>query len=395
MSVRDKIEEMTEAKKEFSETEREFEAYAAEFDDDIEAKRDVSYLVEGTEALREEMKGANESFDAYSEAFGIEIDRLNAEADERRDAIYDVVKLFDDYADVFATDVAKKQDVSDLLNAVEAFQAELAATEDAFDAHGSEFAIAVAAIQDVSDLLAAIQTLRPEFAAVENEFDEYAETFEGDVGSFHESVAEQRKAFETASDAFAEYRDEFREVEVQALLDAVVAFRAEIDNVRAEFETTEDAFAAFGREFYRQSDTGEQLPPEEAEVDPEREDKAEANLEEPDAETEKNKSPAEAPESESSPESVTIEVGSESPETAEADDEQPEAADDEPEATETAEANGDTTVEAETADDMVECLICGEYYQAITEPHLQTHDMTIQEYRDEYGEDVQLRPDNT
>lgn len=32
--------------------------------------------------------------------------------------------------------------------------------------------------------------------------------------------------------------------------------------------------------------------------------------------------------------------------------------------------------------------MCGEYYQAITEPHLQTHDMTIQEYRDEYGEDV-------
>lgn len=41
----------------------------------------------------------------------------------------------------------------------------------------------------------------------------------------------------------------------------------------------------------------------------------------------------------------------------------------------------------------VECLVCGEYFSAITYPHLQTHDMTIEEYREEFGTDVPLRPD--
>jgi len=74
------------------------------------------------------------------------------------------------------------------------------------------------------------------------------------------------------------------------------------------------------------------------------------------------------------------------------------------ESVEDTELADDTTVEADTgdvdedvdpvADGLVQCLVCGEYYQAITEPHLQTHDMTIQDYRDEYGEDVPLRPDD-
>jgi predicted transcriptional regulator len=50
--------------------------------------------------------------------------------------------------------------------------------------------------------------------------------------------------------------------------------------------------------------------------------------------------------------------------------------------------------EDEAPEDMIQCKVCGEYYHAITEPHLQTHDMTIQEYRGEYGEDVSLRPED-
>lgn len=50
--------------------------------------------------------------------------------------------------------------------------------------------------------------------------------------------------------------------------------------------------------------------------------------------------------------------------------------------------------EDDTPEDMVQCRVCEEYYQAITEPHLQTHEMTIDGYRDEYGEDVPLRPDD-
>jgi chromosome segregation ATPase len=382
MSVRDKIDEMTEKKRTFSETTREFEAYAVAFSDDVETKQDISHLVEGIEALQEEMRGTNESFNGYNETFLTDIARFNADVDEQREAMYEVVTLFNEYTDVFAADVIKKQDVSDLLDAVEAFRNEIAATESAFDDYESEFASDVAAIQDVSGLLAAINMLQSEFAAAEDEFIKYAATFERNVDSFHESVAEQREAFAAASDAFAEYREEFNEVEVQALLDAVVAFRAEIDNVSEEFKTTEDTFATFVREFYGQTDTGDQLSHKEDDLESKREDGSKAAPEEPDAEPEESGPPAESPAIEPSPEAEDV------------DDEPLKTADDEPEDAETS-VNDDTTIDVETPGDMVECLVCGEYYQAITEPHLQTHDMTIQEYRDEYGDDVQLRPDNT
>ena len=42
--------------------------------------------------------------------------------------------------------------------------------------------------------------------------------------------------------------------------------------------------------------------------------------------------------------------------------------------------------------DAVQCRICGEYFNAITESHLRMHDTTIEEYRGEFGEDVPLRP---
>ena len=41
---------------------------------------------------------------------------------------------------------------------------------------------------------------------------------------------------------------------------------------------------------------------------------------------------------------------------------------------------------------MIECAVCGEYYQAITESHLQTHGMSMDEYKSEYGPDVTLYP---
>ena len=43
-------------------------------------------------------------------------------------------------------------------------------------------------------------------------------------------------------------------------------------------------------------------------------------------------------------------------------------------------------------EDMVACQVCGEYYQAITESHLQTHDMSMQEYKDEHGPDATIYP---
>jgi predicted transcriptional regulator len=55
--------------------------------------------------------------------------------------------------------------------------------------------------------------------------------------------------------------------------------------------------------------------------------------------------------------------------------------------------NGESTTKTDVPADKVECLVCGEYFDAITHPHLQTHDMTIEKYREEFGEDVALRPD--
>lgn len=43
----------------------------------------------------------------------------------------------------------------------------------------------------------------------------------------------------------------------------------------------------------------------------------------------------------------------------------------------------------------VECRVCGGYYKAITHPHLQTHDMTVEEYRERFGQDAPLRPEDT
>lgn len=55
---------------------------------------------------------------------------------------------------------------------------------------------------------------------------------------------------------------------------------------------------------------------------------------------------------------------------------------------------GGESAESETAPDgEVTCRVCGDSFAAITHPHLQTHDMTISEYRAEYGDDVLLRPD--
>ncbi|ERG89002.1 MAG: ROS/MUCR transcriptional regulator protein, partial [halophilic archaeon J07HX5] len=43
-------------------------------------------------------------------------------------------------------------------------------------------------------------------------------------------------------------------------------------------------------------------------------------------------------------------------------------------------------------DETVTCRVCDQEYKAITEPHLQTHGMSTVEYRNEFGEDVPLRP---
>lgn len=44
----------------------------------------------------------------------------------------------------------------------------------------------------------------------------------------------------------------------------------------------------------------------------------------------------------------------------------------------------------ETGNSDVRCRVCGNTYGAITYAHLQTHDMTVEEYRDQFGADVPM-----
>lgn len=44
----------------------------------------------------------------------------------------------------------------------------------------------------------------------------------------------------------------------------------------------------------------------------------------------------------------------------------------------------------ETGDSDVQCRVCGNTYDAITYSHLQTHEMTVEEYREQFGADVPM-----
>lgn len=56
-------------------------------------------------------------------------------------------------------------------------------------------------------------------------------------------------------------------------------------------------------------------------------------------------------------------------------------------------STADTSTEAAPEDGKVRCRLCNETFAAITHSHLQTHEMSVTEYRTEFGEDVPLRPD--
>jgi predicted transcriptional regulator len=50
----------------------------------------------------------------------------------------------------------------------------------------------------------------------------------------------------------------------------------------------------------------------------------------------------------------------------------------------------ETTAEEEITDGSVHCRVCENSYDAITHSHLQTHGMTVEEYRAEFGSDVPM-----
>lgn len=55
-------------------------------------------------------------------------------------------------------------------------------------------------------------------------------------------------------------------------------------------------------------------------------------------------------------------------------------------------SNSDPNTETNDTEETVTCRVCGKQYKAITVSHVRTHDMSIEEYRDEFGSDVTLWP---
>ena len=421
MSVREKREQIRAARAQFDDKERAFEAYAESFAADVADKRDVSEFTAARDALVEAMEATDDTFAVYSDVFDDEVERFQADVAAEASVFEEAAAHFDAYAAAFESDVRDKQDVTHLLEAIDALSDEMAAVEATFASYSEDFDEDVAEIQDISALQNAIAALQESFVDVTGSFEAYSTAFDADVEAIHESVADHRAAVTQTTEAFEAYERTFHEEGVQSVLDAASAFRETIEAFHTEFDATEAEFAAYTADFYGVDDTeaGETNEPvdeaageTEAEtrdaVTTERAVSVDISVDEPVEESvdepleESVDEPLEESVNEPLEESVDEPV-EESPAADDGLDDDSEMVDTTIESETDTEPTEDPTVEADDGDDdevnpvadgLVQCLVCGEYYQAITEPHLQTHDMTIQDYRDEYGEDVPLRPDD-
>ncbi|MEZ3164917.1 gas vesicle protein GvpC [Halorubrum sp. RMP-47] len=370
MSVNQKVEAMREARGQFSDKQAEFEAYAAEFAAGVDAKRDTSELSEARASFQAELERTDGEFRAYADEFDDELARFDAAVDERVEAIDAVRDRFAAYSETFESDVHAIQDVDGLLDAIAELGAEMAATETMFDEYADRFADDVVAIQDISELVTAIEALRTEFADVSAAFEGYAETFNGNVSDFNADIADQSDAFAAAAEAFAEYGESFHEMKVQPMV-------GDIDAFCAEFSDTEAEFRSFVKEFYGGDETANDTSADTTDV----------------AET-GTTVPVNDP-STASDDAGDTDGGSPDEESADTESSGDAAVQTTADSGEDDSAGDSTAVDVDpVSEGMVRCLICDEYYQAITEPHLQTHDMSIQDYRKEYGEEVPLRPEN-
>lgn len=426
MSVQKKYDRIQAARVQFNDKQRKFEAYAEAFATDVTDKQDVTERVAARESLVEAMEATDDEFAAYSDTFNDDLARLHEDIEAETALFKQVADRFDAYASVFEADVKKKQDVTHLLEAIDDLSVDMAATEDVFVSYSEVFADDVTTMQDISALQNAIVALQEAFKNVTASFEAYSTAFNTDVAGFHEAVADQRDAFTQATevfesysaafdtgvtgfhesvadqrnaftqtaDAFDAYEREFHEEGVQSVLDAITAFQETIEAFRTEFDLTKAEFAAYTQEFYGIDNMATvSKSVDDAEDESESADNVAIEAEA----TGQDESVAE--------DSIPIDVSTdESPAAGvEANEDPGEAGGVTTESEEDAEPTEDKIIETDhsdstgvdpVADGLVQCLICGEYYQAITEPHLQTHDMTIQDYRDEYGEDVPLRPDD-
>ena len=381
MSVRKKRDDIEATSEEFRTTQREFAGYADDFAADVETKRDVSEYHAAFETFETEIAEARDVFVQYNDTFDAAVAAVLQDVSQRQDDIAALRAAFERYQDTFDADVSELQDVNHLLMAIEEFQTAITETGAEFDAYAEAFDADVAQIQDIDDLLTAIDSVEDAFDDVEEAFDAYSTAFAVDVDAIHADVAAEKEAFEAVTDAFESYQSEFHTVEVQALIDAVGAFESDIEDFSTEFEVTAEEFATYVETFYGMSDTES-----DAEIKSESEQTEQVEVNTVGDEGNVSRAEAEFETTSASAESITEDDISTSEDTTENIDID-------------AESESDTTTDTteltiDTPDGMVTCRVCGEHYHAITEPHLQTHGMSIQDYRAEYGEDVPLRPDD-
>lgn len=384
MSVREKSDKMQKAREQFNDKQREFNEYTENFAANISEKQDIDGFITARESLIESMELMNKSFAVRSDEFDDDIAELTADVESKAAVFDEVANQFDSYAVDFESDVQNKQDITHLLNAINDLNAEMETTQYTFNSYTEAFADDVVAMQDISALRSAITDLQEAFRDVTGAFNSYSAAFEADIEEIRESAVAKRNTFTQTSEAFVMYERSFYEEDVQSVLDAINEFQETIETFRAQFATTEAEFSAYVQEFYGADTTGDEST------------SGQDENAEPTAQNE-------------SDDAVSVDISdddsaSESPPANKGSTEDDlNSADDTSGPTEDSESTEDTTTETgygtdytvePVSDGLVQCLVCSEYYQAITEPHLQTHDMSIQDYRDEYGEDVPLRPDD-
>ncbi len=285
------------------------------------------------------------------------------------------------YTEQFWGDVRDKQQLAvtfreEMSDMESTFEQALAA----FDAYAAEFESDVATKQDAATAFREeIEATRDAFETMLVEFEAYTEDFEDDVGAKQQRVDEFREEVAATHAAFAEALGDFEEFarafdqDVQEKQQDVEAFLETVEEVRAAYEQASDEFSRAVVEFYGY----EEEPAHTATATTAGSVTDDESVSESSTTDGHDPADADADETERADDGVDIPVG---------DSELPTIND---------QLTGEDAESQDSGgapEDMVKCLTCGEYYQAITESHLQTHELSMEEYKEEHGPDVALFP---
>lgn len=364
----------------------------------------------GFQAHRDEVRSKRREFEAYADEFDAASARkgdttdLQAAISELRQEFATTRGVFDEYNKRFTDRVKQTEDISALLAAADQLEAGFESIDDRFNSYLNLFRDDVEDLSDITEFQDEIEGLRAALVSIPRIFDEYRHAFEADLNRFHDAIKESRRAFEATQQDFQVYSEEIQS-DIEALrnptdfLESIDQMQASVASREASFQTyatgafqgqlsafttavadtrdsydeTERRFAAYIGEFHgsgQLADTTTETEEPEPDSEPSSSEKEIAIDSTVDAEPEVGF--VEKATDKSAPTSETATAG-DSP------------------TTDDASSTGDADAESQP-NDMISCEVCGEYYKAITEPHLQTHGMTIDDYREEFGEDAPLRP---